>query len=196
MVLSEKKSDLHRIQNGAKFSQQSLPHVVTAACVSQDQHWSPATATARCQLQKHTRNTQLLETAPGPHPDPQPEPSVSHLAVLLGLPATQLVDLVQVVRRDDEAVELSQLTLVCIRQAVHAVIVHRVLTPHTPRGRRTQSHQKRQEITQKSCGGSRTLNVSQLQRCRSVPDLIRISSHLSDKTRLSMDVPCNHREVH
>ncbi|KAF3851903.1 hypothetical protein F7725_005258 [Dissostichus mawsoni] len=86
------------------------------------------------------------------------------------LPAAQLVDLVQVVRRDDEAVELSQLTLVCIRQAGHAVIVHRVLTPHTPRGRRTQSHQKRQEMTQKSCGGSRTLNKSfmcvfRLERC-------------------------------
>ncbi len=50
------------------------------------------------------------------------------------MPAAELVDTVEVVRRDDEAVELAQVTLVCVRQAVHAVIVHCVLTPHTPEG--------------------------------------------------------------
>lgn len=34
----------------------------------------------------------------------------------------------------DEAVELAQVTLVCVRQAVHAVVVHCGLTPHTPEG--------------------------------------------------------------
>lgn len=48
------------------------------------------------------------------------------------MPAAELVDAVEVVRRDDEAVELAQVTLVCILQAVHAVIVHGGLTPYTP----------------------------------------------------------------
>lgn len=37
-------------------------------------------------------------------------------------------------RRDDEAAELAQIAHVGVRQAVHAVVVHRGLTPHTPEG--------------------------------------------------------------
>ena len=54
------------------------------------------------------------------------------------MPAAELVDTVEVVRRDDEAVELAQVTLVCIRQTVHTVIVHGGLTPHTPEERHKQ----------------------------------------------------------
>lgn len=50
------------------------------------------------------------------------------------MPAAQLVDTVEVVRGDDEVVELAQVAHVSIRQALHAVIVHRGLTPHTPEG--------------------------------------------------------------
>lgn len=65
---------------------------------------------------------------------PTTQSYLEHLAVLIGVPAAELVDTVQVMRRDDEAVELAQVTLVCICQAVHAVIVHYGLTPHTPEG--------------------------------------------------------------
>lgn len=46
--------------------------------------------------------------------------------------------MVEVVRRDDEAVELAQVTLVCVCQVVHAVVVYCGLTPHAPE-RGTQS---------------------------------------------------------
>lgn len=69
-------TDLHRIEKGAKFPQQDLPHVVTATCVSQDQHWSPATAAGKGQLQKqeHTKPISLNETALGRHNKPPVEP--------------------------------------------------------------------------------------------------------------------------
>lgn len=134
-----RRTDLHRIQNGAEFSQQSLPHVVAAARVSQDQNRSPATATGRRQLQKHTHThtSGLLKTHLGRCLNPvhrAPWSYPQHLAVLFRVSAAELVDVVEVVRRDDEAVELAQVTLVCICQAVHAVIVHCGLTPHTPGG--------------------------------------------------------------
>lgn len=47
--------------------------------------------------------------------------------------APELVHVVEVVRRDDEMVELAQVTQV-IGQVVHTVIMHRGLTPHTPGG--------------------------------------------------------------
>lgn len=50
------------------------------------------------------------------------------------MPAAELVDKVEVVRRDDQTVKLSQVTPVWIRQTVHAVVVHCGLTPHTPEG--------------------------------------------------------------
>lgn len=50
------------------------------------------------------------------------------------MPAAQLVDTVEVVRGDDEVVELAQVAHVSIRQALHAVIVHCGLAPHTPEG--------------------------------------------------------------
>lgn len=65
------QTDLHRVEEGAKLSQQSLPHVVTAPCVSQDQHWSPATAAGRRQLQKHKHTIPtLLKKALGHHIKP------------------------------------------------------------------------------------------------------------------------------
>lgn len=50
------------------------------------------------------------------------------------MPAAELVDPIQVVRRDDKTVKLAQVTSVWVYQAVHAVIVHCGLTPHTPAG--------------------------------------------------------------
>lgn len=50
------------------------------------------------------------------------------------MPAAELVDPIQVVRRDDKTVKLAQVTSVWIYQAVHAVVVHCGLTPHTPAG--------------------------------------------------------------
>lgn len=58
---SEKlQSDLHRVEQSAKFSKQSLPHVVAATRVSQDQHWSPATVAGSCQLQEHEHTALIL----------------------------------------------------------------------------------------------------------------------------------------
>lgn len=47
--------------------------------------------------------------------------------------APQLVDAVEVVRRDDEVLKLAQVAPL-LGQRVHAVIVHCGLTPHTPGG--------------------------------------------------------------
>jgi len=115
-------ADLHRVDESAEFSQQSLPQVVSATRVGQNQHRSPAAAAGRPQL-----------------------------AVLIGVPAAELVDAVQVVRRDDEAVELTQITHICIRQAACAVIVHCGLTPHTPE-RRAEGHRalKQRKYTEAS----------------------------------------------
>lgn len=85
----------------------------------------------------HTHTSGLLKTHLGRCLNPvhrAPWSYPQHLAVLFGVSAAELVDVVEVVRRDDEAVELAQVTLVCICQAVHAVIVHCGLTPHTPGG--------------------------------------------------------------
>lgn len=46
--------------------------------------------------------------------------------------AAQLVDLVEVVGGDDEAVEFTQVANVGSGKAVHAVVVNCGLTPHTP----------------------------------------------------------------
>lgn len=54
------------------------------------------------------------------------------LAVLVGVSTAKLVDMVEVVRGDDEAPELAQVTGVSICQAGLAVIMHCGLTPHTP----------------------------------------------------------------
>lgn len=59
-------------------------------------------------------------------------PQLQHLAVLIRVSAPELVDAVEVVRRDDEAVELAQVTPVSIHLAVHAVLVHCALTPDAP----------------------------------------------------------------
>lgn len=79
---------------------------------------------------------------------------LQHLAVLIGMPAAELVDTVEVVRRDDQTVKLAQVTLVWIRQAVHAVIVHCGLTPHTPEGgseRHNPVRKARKDTKSNSC---------------------------------------------
>lgn len=84
-----------------------------------------------------------------------------HLAVFLRVAATQLVDPVEVVGRDDETVKLPQVTAVRIGQAVHAVVVHCGLTPHTPKGGSHRHNTIRNgKITQK--GGS-SLNLRKSQ---------------------------------
>lgn len=75
-------------------------------------------------------------------PDTDPSLRVtSDLAVLIRMPAAELVDMVKVVRGDDEAAELAQLTALPVRQAGLAVVVHRGLTPHTPAKGQTHTHQ-------------------------------------------------------
>lgn len=71
--------------------------------------------------------------------------SPPHLAVLVRVPAAQLVDSVEVVRGDDEAAELTQVAALCVRQAGHAVVVHCGLTPHTPA--RDTSQRRHQRAT-------------------------------------------------
>lgn len=57
-------SDLHRVKEGAKFSQQRLPHVVAAARVGQHQHRSPAAAAGRPQLQNNTQQFLVSRKTP------------------------------------------------------------------------------------------------------------------------------------
>lgn len=81
--------------------------------------------------------TALVHCSP---PPPLFEPTahslgdLQYLAVLIRMPAAELVDPIQIVRRDDKTVKLPQVTPVWICQAVHAVIMHCGLTPHTPAG--------------------------------------------------------------
>lgn len=58
----------------------------------------------------------------------------THLTILFRVSSAELVHVVEVVRRDDEAVELAQVTLACLQPAVHAVVVNSGLTPHTSEG--------------------------------------------------------------
>lgn len=75
-------------------------------------------------------------------PDTDPSLRVtSDLAVLIRMPAAELVDMVKVVRGDDEAAELAQLTALPVRQAGLAIVVHHGLTPHTPAKGQTHTHQ-------------------------------------------------------
>lgn len=60
---SELRADLHRVEEGAKLAQQHLPHVVPTTRVSQDQHWSPAAATGRAELQDTSRK-RIFKTSP------------------------------------------------------------------------------------------------------------------------------------
>lgn len=57
-----------------------------------------------------------------------------HLAVLLRVAPTQLVDPVEVVRGNDETVELPQVAVLSVLLVLHAVVMHCGLAPHTPGG--------------------------------------------------------------
>lgn len=133
--LVEPQTDLDWVEQGTKFPQQSLPHVVAATGVGQDQHWSPTPAAGRRQLQTHNSMTfNLTATVTAGTFTPTPWlPRVLHLDELFWVPAAKFVDTVEVLRRDDEAAELAQVTQVFICQAVHTVVMNCGLTPNTPR---------------------------------------------------------------
>lgn len=126
-------TDLDGVEEGAKLSQKPLPHVVAATSVGQDQNRRPAAAAGRRQLHRHTnaavrRSAQTAAAAPRGSALLHP-----YLTVLVRVSAPELVDAVEVVRRDDQMAELAQVAPL-VGQLVHAVIVHCGLTPHTPEG--------------------------------------------------------------
>lgn len=126
---------LYGIQKGAKFSQQHLTHVVATTCVSQHQNWSPAIATGRCQLQKHTNTNNALNSESLKTHIIIPlclYTHLHHLIVLIRVSLAEFVDMIEVVGWDDETVKLAQVTVVWFHQVAHAVIVYCVLAPHTP----------------------------------------------------------------
>ena len=64
-------------------------------------------------------------------------------------------------RRDDQAVKLAQVTQVCHRQAVNAVVVHRGLTPHTPEGgTERQSVREERKYTEEALPARRSKSLS------------------------------------
>lgn len=55
-----------------------------------------------------------------------------HLIVLIRVSVAEFVDMIEVVRWDDETVKLAQVAVLRFHQVAQAVIVYCVLTPHAP----------------------------------------------------------------
>lgn len=73
-------TDLNRIEEGPKFSQKPLAHVVATASVGQDQDRRPAAAAGRRQLHKHTDAALKGGAQPG---GPAPERTLAYSSACL-----------------------------------------------------------------------------------------------------------------